>query len=170
MRRTLARVLDRVREAAVAQDREPLEREGGARHVPHELLACDVVVRADAHGCVKIEAVEGRGLSPSVERGLVVVARRFAAQIDEEATLQCDAGAGFDGGCLGRRRRGGVLGEPARHAVTHLDEDLDEVLGGRRGRADEDGRCAAGSYEDAIEDQHMEMERWTWRSSEDPNL
>ena len=71
------------------------------------------------------------------------------------------APAGRDTRSEARQRRARSIRTGFGHAVTHLDEDPGEVLGGRRGRADEDGRCAAGAHEDAIEDQYMEMERWT---------
>jgi hypothetical protein len=70
-----ARLLDAVRDAAVGEHREPLEREGRARAVAHEPFARAVVVGADGDGDggVQVEPVELDGVASESGR-LVMIA------------------------------------------------------------------------------------------------
>ena len=63
MRGSSPRILHSVRHTPVGQQRQALEREGRTRAVPHEPLACLVVVRRHAHCRMDVEPLH-RGCEP----------------------------------------------------------------------------------------------------------
>jgi len=140
VRRIPTRVLDAICDAAVGEQREPVEREGRACAITHQTLARGVIVGADRHGGVEVEAVERDGIA-SEARGLVVIAlvapeRGLALELVEQSRLECDVRAGVEhvGLCGGLEVAIGIevpAGEPARYSVSHAGEHGHELGAGR---------------------------------------
>ncbi len=142
MGRAAARVLHAVRDLAVGEHADAIEREGRTSAVAHEFFAADVVALADADGRVHVEAVGVGGVFGALfDLVFVVGGDPSPARIEphERAGRDRELGAGVEGvGLVGvvfvGRIEQASFAEPAEHAIADIaGDELELGARGRRG-------------------------------------
>jgi hypothetical protein len=162
-----ARRLQQVRDAAVLQLLDALEREGRPRAIADESLSALVIAGGDAHCAVNVEAVVRRRKAPLLAVQVVVraVVLRDEGPAEEGAAREREARERVDGRVRGwlvaavlRRAlvEVAVAAQPGEGAIVDAPRDVGDV-GLRRRRRLVDAHALAVLLEDGVDGQVVEL-------------